>query len=58
VPLNAWNIDKARINAETSYGPWKNNFFASYFALTLAPRRTRGTEQRGARVAPGGGSSK
>jgi cytochrome c oxidase subunit III len=28
------NIDKARINAETSYGPWKNNFFASYFTLT------------------------
>jgi cytochrome c oxidase subunit 3 len=27
-------IDKARINADTSYGPWKNNFFASYFALT------------------------
>jgi cytochrome c oxidase subunit 3 len=27
-------IDKARINAETNYGPWKNNFFASYFTLT------------------------
>ena len=27
-------IDKARINADTNYGPWKNNFFASYFTLT------------------------
>src|SRR4051812_18836835 len=24
-------IEKARINADTNYGPWKNNFFASYF---------------------------
>jgi cytochrome c oxidase subunit III len=30
----AMKIDKARINADTSYGPWKNNFFASYFTLT------------------------
>jgi cytochrome c oxidase subunit III len=27
-------IDRARINADTNYGPWKNNFFASYFTLT------------------------
>ena len=27
-------IEKARINADTNYGPWKNNFFASYFTLT------------------------
>lgn len=27
-------IAKERINADTSYGPWKNNFFASYFTLT------------------------
>jgi cytochrome c oxidase subunit III len=27
-------IDKGRINAQTNYGPWKNNFFASYFTLT------------------------
>jgi cytochrome c oxidase subunit 3 len=27
-------IEKARINSDTNYGPWKNNFFASYFTLT------------------------
>lgn len=27
-------IARARINADTNYGPWKNNFFASYFTLT------------------------
>jgi cytochrome c oxidase subunit 3 len=27
-------IDAGRINADTNYGPWKNNFFASYFTLT------------------------
>jgi cytochrome c oxidase subunit 3 len=27
-------IDKARINSDVNYGPWKNNFFASYFTLT------------------------
>jgi cytochrome c oxidase subunit III len=27
-------IDRGRINAETNYGPWKNNFFACYFTLT------------------------
>jgi cytochrome c oxidase subunit 3 len=27
-------IDRARINSDTNYGPWKNNFFASYFTLT------------------------
>ena len=30
----AVKIDKSRINADTNYGPWKNNFFASYFTLT------------------------
>ena len=27
-------VDKSRVNADTNYGPWKNNFFASYFTLT------------------------
>jgi cytochrome c oxidase subunit III len=27
-------IDRARINSDINYGPWKNNFFASYFTLT------------------------
>jgi cytochrome c oxidase subunit 3 len=27
-------VDKARINSDVNYGPWKNNFFASYFTLT------------------------
>jgi cytochrome c oxidase subunit 3 len=27
-------IEKARINSDVNYGPWKNNFFASYFTLT------------------------
>ena len=27
-------VEKARVNASTNYGPWKNNFFASYFTLT------------------------
>ena len=27
-------IDLARVNADTTYGPWKNNFFDSYFTLT------------------------
>jgi cytochrome c oxidase subunit 3 len=27
-------VDLARVNADTNYGPWKNNFFASYFTLT------------------------
>lgn len=30
----ATTIDKSRINSDTNYGPWKNNFFASYFTLT------------------------
>jgi hypothetical protein len=30
----AVKIDPARINSDVNYGPWKNNFFASYFTLT------------------------
>ena len=32
--MEEWTIDKKTISQKLWYGPWKNNFFATYFALT------------------------